>query len=212
MKSAIAVLLFAYNAIVGAGALGSADTAVSTQEAPTDDRRSAMIAELGSSGPRPSLGANADLWDRFVGTWDCEFGFFLEDGSFRRKSGELHFGWILDGGAVQDIWISYPTEAGKNRSIGTSLRTYHAESGKWRVIFLNPDFGAFISVEGEMEGDRIILRGLDIDGAAIRWSFNEIKSDSFIWRGEKSPDGGKTWRLEEQHVMKRKASKRAKVG
>jgi hypothetical protein len=38
----------------------------------------------------------------------------------------------------------------------------------------------------------------------LRWSFNEIQTDSFIWRGEKSRDGGKTWRLREEHHMKRR--------
>ena len=55
------------------------------------------------------------------------------------------------------------------------------------------------------EGDRIVLRGVDSDGSPIRWSFNDIKPDSFVWRGEKSRDGGKTWKLEEEHHMKRRA-------
>jgi hypothetical protein len=40
----------------------------------------------------------------------------------------------------------------------------------------------------------------------LRWSFNDLKGDSFIWRGEKSRDGGKTWKLEEEHQMKRRNS------
>jgi hypothetical protein len=40
----------------------------------------------------------------------------------------------------------------------------------------------------------------------LRWSFNDLKGDSFIWRGEKSGDGGKTWKLEEEHHMKRRNS------
>jgi len=55
-----------------------------------------------------------------------------------------------------------------------------------------------------LEGDRIVLRGTDVDGYPIRWSFNEIKPESFVWRGEKSRDDGKTWKLEEEHHMKRR--------
>ena len=46
----------------------------------------------------------------------------------------------------------------------------------------------------------------DTDGSEMRWSFNDIRPDSFVWRGEVSHDGGKTWWLQEEHHMKRRAS------
>src|SRR5438067_6437994 len=52
---------------------------------------------------------------------------------------------------------------------------------------------------------RNVLEGTDSDGLPIRWSFNEMKPDSFVWRGEKSRDGGKTWKLEEEHHMTRRS-------
>ena len=48
--------------------------------------------------------------------------------------------------------------------------------------------------------------GVDADGLPIRWSFSEMKSDSFHWQGEKSHDGGKTWKVEEDHHMKRRSA------
>jgi hypothetical protein len=48
-----------------------------------------------------------------------DYTFFAKDGGVRRASGELKFGWIIDGRAVLDIWITYPKEASKERSIGT---------------------------------------------------------------------------------------------
>ena len=74
----------------------------------------------------------------------------------------------------------------------------------WRVVFVAPAFGSIVTIEGGAEGDRIVLRGQDADGAELRWSFNDMSADSFVWRGEKSRDGGKTWRLEEEHHMKRR--------
>jgi len=39
------------------------------------------------------------------------------------------------------------------------------------------------------------------DGAILRWSFNDIKADSFVWRGEISKDEGRTWQVQgENHV------------
>jgi hypothetical protein len=61
-----------------------------------------------------------------------------------------------------------------------------------------------ITLTGGVVEDRIVLKGKDGDGSSIRWSFNDIQSDSFVWRGETSRDDGKTWVLNEEHYMKRR--------
>ena len=38
-------------------------------------------------------------------------------------------------------------------------------------------------LEGVREGDRVVLHGEE-DGHPIRWTFNEIRQNSFLWRGE----------------------------
>lgn len=172
---------------------------------PASDPRKAMITALAASGPHPSLGDEAKVFDRFVGTWDCDFTFYNADGTIRHASGELLFGWVLDGRVLQDLWISYPKDRTKERNIGTSIRFFDSQARVWRVFFVNPIYGSMM-VQGGAVGDRIVLRGEDADGSAIRWSFNDIKADSFLWRGETSRDGGKTWRLEEEHRMRRRAS------
>jgi hypothetical protein len=177
--------------------------ATGPQQSP--DPRQAMVSVLSALSPHPSLGDEARVFDRFVGTWDCAYAFFLEDGSIRRSLGELKFGWIIDGRAVQDIWITYPKEAAKERGIGTSVRFFDNKSKMWRVLFVSPAYGALITVQGRTEGVRIVLRGVDDEGSMLRWSFNDIQTDSFIWRGEKSRDRGKTWRLEEEHHMTRRS-------
>ncbi|HSE39412.1 MAG TPA: hypothetical protein VLH08_01490 [Acidobacteriota bacterium] len=168
------------------------------------DSGEAMLRTLAATGPNSSLGDQAEVFNGFIGTWDCDYSFHTADGKISHQSGELMFGWVLDGLAVQDIWISYPKSAGKERSIGTSVRFFDTKAKIWKVVFVNPAFGSAINVEGGVVGDRIVLRGKDIDGAEIRWSFNDIKPGSFTWRGEKSRDNGKTWVLEEEHRMTRR--------
>lgn len=73
------------------------------------------------------------------------------------------------------------------------------------MVFVAPEYGLVMTVEGGAEGDRIVLRGVDGDGASVRWSFNEMTADSFVWRGETSRDGGGSWRLEEEHRMRRRS-------
>jgi hypothetical protein len=46
---------------------------------------------------------------------------------------------------------------------------------------------------GRAEGADIVQLGELADGTKTRWSFREITHDSFLWRGELSGDGGKSW-------------------
>jgi hypothetical protein len=167
--------------------------------------RAAMVNVLGVPNPNPALGDEAQTFDRLVGTWDADFTFSKPDGTVSRKKGELHFGWVLDGYAVQDLWIGYPTEGHTDRTIGTTIRFFDTKLKQWRIVFINPQFNYVVTTQGGREGDRIVLRGVDSDGLPIRWTFREITPASFHWQGEKSHDGGNTWMLEEDHHMKRRA-------
>jgi len=169
------------------------------------DPRGDMVAVLPAQAPHPSLGHHADLFGRFVGTWDADYSFIAQDGSVRHSRGEVLFGWILDGYALQDIFLSYPKPGSTDeRKMVTGVRFVDPKTDKWTVMFAAPAFGAAIRMEGGAEDDRIVLRGHDDKGALLRWSFNDIRPDSFVWRGETSRDSGKTWRLEEEHHMMRR--------
>ena len=183
------------------------DGVASAPEAVSLDARRDMITALSASRPHVSLGDEAKAFDRLVGTWDCDYTFHAEDGTVSRASGELRFGWIIDGHAMQDIWITYPKEPGAERLIGTSVRFLDVTTRLWRVVFVLPALGVLTTVEGRAEGDRIILTGEAGGGSQRRWSFNDIRADSFVWRGERSRDGGKTWRLVEEHHMTRRSAR-----
>jgi len=164
--------------------------------------REAMIKVLGSANPNPALSDEAQTFDRLVGTWDAEFSFQCYDGIIYHKKGELHFGWVMDGTAIQDLWIGYPSEGQSERNIGTTFRFFDTKQKLWRIVFINPRFNYMVFAQGKREGDRIVFHGVDTDGLPLRWMFSEITSDSFHWQGEKSDDGGKTWKIEEDHHMK----------
>ena len=164
-----------------------------------------MISILGSPDPNPILGDEARTFDRLVGVWDADFSFPAKDGTVRHKKGEIRFGWVMDGTAIQDLWIGYPTEAGQDRSIGTTFRFFDRKSGQWRIVFINPRFNYVVSAEGRREGSDIVFHGTDADGLPLRWTFSDITPTSFHWVGEKSHDNGKTWIVEEDHHMKRRS-------
>jgi hypothetical protein len=193
----IASLMF----ILGLCAVAATQT-VTQPKASSSSAREAMINVLASGEPHPSLGQEAQTFDRFVGTWDGEFTSYRKGGAVYHRKGELHFGWVLDGRAVQDLWIAYPTAARKEREIGTTIRFFDTSIKQWRIVFILPEFNYVV----KREGDRIVLRGVDPNGFRLRWTFSEITHDTFRWQGEKSYDGGKTWKLEEDHHMKRRSA------
>ncbi len=172
------------------------------------DPRLAMIRTLQAMGPAPSLGDQAKVFGRFVGTWNVNYGEIAEDGKVTHFKGELVVGWVMDGYAIQDLFIAYPTAKHKERTMGTTIRFFDRKSGKWRVVYVEPPTNTVVELTGGQVGDRIILYGHDRDGALMRWSFNDIKENSFVWRDEKSRDGGRTWRLTEQHYMTRRLAAR----
>ena len=69
---------------------------------------SAFLDALGADGPSADRAGKMDLYGRFVGSWDLDVRQFSEDGSERRRAGEWHFGWALEGRAIQDVWIVPP--------------------------------------------------------------------------------------------------------
>src|SRR5437879_1055842 len=179
----------------GAAALGCAQSNgnEARTRTPGADPNRDMIAVLPAPGPHPSLGHHADLFGRFVGAWDADYSFIAEDGSVRHSRGEVLFGWILDGYALQDIFLGYPKPgSNEERKMVTGVRFVDPKTDKWTEMFAAPSFASAVRMEGGAEGDRIVLRGRDDKGALPRWSFNDIRPDSFVWRGETSHDGGKS--------------------
>jgi len=171
------------------------------------DPRLDMVAALRAMGPHPSIGDQARVFDRLVGTWEVEYTDFLKDGKVSHRSGELIVGWVMDGRAVQDLWIVNPSGARKDREVYTDLRYFDPKSRSWPATFVDPENVSVARFTGGAVGeDRIVLDTGDFEGKDTRWSFNEIRSDSFVFRDEASRDGGKTWRLQAEYHMTRRGA------
>jgi hypothetical protein len=175
--------------------------------APATDPRLALVTTLQAMGPHPSLGDQAKVFGRFVGTWDSEYTEFAKDGKATHSSGEVIVGWIMEGRAIQDLFIIYPSAAHQGGFVGTTVRYFDPKSGTWRATFIDPEDDSVETFTGGAVGDdRIVLHRQDTGGREAQWSFNDIRPDSFIFRDEVSSDGGKTWRLREEDHMKRHSS------
>jgi hypothetical protein len=163
---------------------------------------SPFLAALGADGPAADRVGKMDLYGRFIGSWDLDVRQFAEDGTERRRNGEWHFGWVLEGRAIQDVWIVPPRgaqragDAAENiNSYGTTLRVYDPRLDAWRVQWFDPVTQNFSQMVGRAEGEEIVQDGTAADGRLIRWRFLEIEAASFLWRGEISSDQGASWRV-----------------
>ena len=200
-------LLAAAVLFCASGGIGRAAAAGEARDAPATDPRLDMVTALQAAGPHPSLGDQAKAFGRFVGTWDGEYTEFSKVGKETRSSGEWIFGWIMDGRAIQDLFIIHPSVARKERFIGTTLRYFDPKSATWSVTFVDPENGGVETLTGGAVGDdRIVLHSNNSDGKETRWSFDDIRPDSWVFRDEETRDGGKTWRLREVDHMKRRGA------
>jgi hypothetical protein len=173
---------------------------------------SRFLEALGANGPAPDRGGKMDLYGRFVGSWDLDVVQFPENGVSRRRKGEWHFGWALEGRAVQDVWIVPPRgdlrqgDAAANiNSYGTTLRVFDPRIDAWHIQWTDPVTQSYLRMIGRAQGDDIVQLGTTDDGRLIRWSFLEIAPDSFLWRGESSADNGTNWRVVTEFTAKRTA-------
>jgi hypothetical protein len=54
---------------------------------------------------QPELADAASLYRGLVGRWDVDVIDIEDDGTRRTSRGEWHFGWALEGHAIQDVFI-----------------------------------------------------------------------------------------------------------
>jgi hypothetical protein len=166
----------------------------------------AFLSALQSDAPSPEIAGN-DLYAFLLGSWEVDVLDVDDRGVEHRARGEWHFARVLEGRAVQDVWIS-PPRADRKAAVlrnryGTTLRVFEPKAKVWRVTWLNPVSGAHDELVGRRAGGDVVHEGVRPEGTPIRWTFTDIRADSCTWRGETSSDGGKTWRLEAEFRLRR---------
>jgi hypothetical protein len=151
--------------------------------------------------PDPERASNLQLFGQFIGSWDLQWAGHDVDGEPVTAIGELHFGWVLGGRAVQDIWIvpgrGQPGEGQPPLAFhGTTIRFFDDDIGAWRSTWINPVTGRVRRFIGRPDGNDVILI-CDEETPWLRWKFTDIAPDSFRWQGEYSHDAGITWELDD---------------
>lgn len=168
-----------------------------------------MFEALVARGPALSLGKKAATFNRLVGSWNVEVFDIENDGARRVTEGEWHFGWVLEGRALQDVLIvphrvdrhlEMPLKG--NRFV-TALRLFDRALDAWRVFFVDPLSGAYIAMVARIDGEEVIEEGRDLNGDVYRKILSNLSDDSFRAREEVSRDDGATWQETTQILARR---------
>jgi len=169
-----------------------------------------FIRALFASGRSAEIPESADAYGWLVGSWELEVLHYRGiDLSSQNIKGEAHFNWVLEGRAIQDVWIM-PRMSNrkldsdrKNNMYGTTLRVWDPAIQAWRIRWINPVSGHEERQTGRKVGDEIVQVGARADGTPTRWRFTEVTPDTFHWIGEAlEPDGG-TWKIEGEFRARR---------
>lgn len=169
-----------------------------------------LIRTLLAPGRSPEIPEAMDLYGWLVGSWELDVVGYDDDGNVIHTTGEAHVGRVLEGRAVQDVFIN-PRLSDRGPSspkfanwFGTTLRIYDPSIQAWRVNWFNPHDGIRAELIGHRRGDNIVQEGNFPDGTKIRWTFSGITENSYRWRGERLEPDGK-WRLQVEFRGTRKA-------
>ena len=155
-----------------------------------------MIDALQAHGPHPDLAEDLMLFGQFVGAWDVDVTNSAPDGTKQELKGEWHFGWVLEGRAIMDVWIT-PRRSLRGQAdpyeYGATLRFFDPTIQAWRSTWIGPVRHLVRAFIARQVGDEIILEGSSEQGNRIRWIFSQITPTSFRWRNVESSDDGATW-------------------
>jgi hypothetical protein len=164
----------------------------------------ALIAERPAAENEGAL----QLFGQFAGSWDSTLLLTNADGTIDNGRGEIHAGWVLEGRAVQDVWI-FPkrgtTTSDGGREYGTTIRFFDRKAGNWRSIWISPVNHVTRSFRVHADGDEIFLEARTARGFPQKWIFSAITPNSFHWRNIMTPDDGRTWQLLEDVSARRMA-------
>lgn len=174
-----------------------------------------FINALAASGPAPDRADKMMLYGQFIGAWDGTVTRYGADGERFDASAEVHFGWALEGRAIQDVWI-VPSRIGRapgepDKMNGTTLRVYDPRHDNWQITFIDPVRQTHDRMTGQQVGADIVQEYRDAGGTIGQWCFVEIEANSFHWISRISNDERATWRLTGEYYLKRRQPQEARA-
>ena len=130
-----------------------------------------------------SIPEEYNFFGSLIGEWDFEWIDNHGTEKERHIKGEWIFSWVLEGTAVQDIFICPSREERINcnqpdSEYGTTIRIYNPKSNTWDIFYGCK--GEATRLEARKEGDTVVLT--EMSSKKMKWVFSEITDMSFHWR------------------------------
>jgi len=148
-----------------------------------------FIAALHSDGPAPDRADKMGLYGWLIGAWEMDVHVPQANVAHYEGKGEIHFGWVLEGRAIQDVWIT-PPRGRRNDPIasaadfyGSTFRIYDPGIDAWHIFWLDPVKQFYSRMLGR-------AAGADIEQLTVnetpqrRWRFSDITPNSFHWTAD----------------------------
>jgi hypothetical protein len=172
--------------------------------------KTAFFSLLAASHRSREIPESADLYGWLIGSWGLDVLHYAgADLAARGIKGEAHFAWVLEGRAIQDVWIM-PRPLDRtddlpkaNNMYGTTLRVWDPAIDAWHITWVNPVRDHWEQQIARRSGSDIVQLGNRPDGTTTRWMYTAINPDSFHWTGEVLQADGKTWKLEGEFRARR---------
>jgi hypothetical protein len=170
------------------------------KRAPVSGRSASFIDALHADGPAPDRAEQMGLYGWLIGAWEMDVEVHLPNAAEYRGKGEIHFGWVLEGRAIQDVWIT-PPRGSRNDPIGaaanfygSTFRIYDPGIDAWHIFWLDPVKQFYSRMVGRAAGNDIEQLTVN-ETPQRRWRFTDITSDSFHWTAEvdEGKDGAVQW-------------------
>lgn len=145
-----------------------------------------FITALCSNARNERIPEEYDFFGCLIGEWNIVWNDHLEDVKPRRVKGEWIFSRVLDGTAVQDLFIVPSREERlidkqPDAEYGTTLRIFNPETMVWDIFY--GCMGEAIRLTARKVGEEIILTENTTE--KMRYVFSDITTSSFLWRKER---------------------------
>src|SRR5262245_38362707 len=153
----------------GSGAL-AAPLALQGGPAAGSGSGGAFLDVLHSAQPVADRADKLRLYSFLVGSWATDVLAYEENGTRHAYRGEIHAGWVLEGRALQDVWMIPPRSERRldvplqplvvtGSWYGTTLRVYDPRIDAWHILWSDPATLFFARQVGRARGEDIVQEG-----------------------------------------------------
>lgn len=130
-----------------------------------------------------------DFFGKLIGEWSFDMLANPDTEQEHHVNGEWVFRRVLEGMAVQDIFICPARGQRPNGGeYGTTIRYYNKNSRSWDISYSCAEGTA--RLEAKKEGNKIVLT--EITEKRLKWTFSEITENTFRWTSTELTENGET--------------------